>query len=93
MSGDRTVKDLVDRVRQRCAFLNPKNPERVLFEECVQALVDVSVQLAQAKAMNDHFEGLKARSADNPYGIPKVQIRRVEEPNGEEEATDPTTTA
>ena len=59
--------DLVRRIQRRCVFLRPTNPERVLFEECIQALTDVSVQLAEAKTVYVESNGFTiTRAAEDP---------------------------
>jgi len=42
------VGDLVRRVRGAANALGPKNPQRLLLEECLMALVSLTVQLHEA---------------------------------------------
>jgi len=44
-----SVADLLRRIRSATAFMRPANPQRRLLEECHEALVQISVQLAEAK--------------------------------------------
>jgi len=75
VNEERTIDNLVRRIQGRCRFLRATNPERQLFEECIQALTDVSVQLAQAKT---RWES----NTFTPVGN-RVVVTKIEGPDGE----------
>jgi hypothetical protein len=49
MNHEGTVSDLLRRIRGNTTHMNPRNPQRLLLEECEAALVSLALQLHEAK--------------------------------------------